>query len=160
MDDLAKKLNDLLLEKDLRLATAESCTGGMVSSNIISCAGASKIFDRGFITYTNSSKQEILNVSENIINYYGAVSEQCANAMAIGALDNSQANIAVAITGIAGPEGGSEEKPVGLVYIAVEFKWDKSEIKKFNFTGSRNEIREQACKAALSMLINVISTAV
>ncbi len=152
MDDLVTNLNKLLLEKELTLTTAESCTGGLVSSSIISCPGSSKIFDRGFITYTDEAKLEMLDISTNIIHAYGAVSEQCANAMVLGALDNSNANIAVSITGIAGPDGDTEEKPVGLVYIGVGLQWQEPQVKKFNFTGTRNEIREQSCRAALSML--------
>ncbi len=155
MDDLVEKLSSILLAKELILTTAESCTGGMISSEIIAREGASKIFDRGFITYTDAAKKEMLNVADNIINTYGAVSEQCANAMVLGALDNSHADIAVSITGIAGPEGGTTDKPVGLVYIGSGFSWGEPKVTAFNFSGTRDEIRQQSCKAALEILIKL-----
>jgi nicotinamide-nucleotide amidase len=108
-----------LMEKGLVLATAESCTGGMVAAAITDVAGSSAVFDRGFVTYSNAAKASMLGVPMALIEQYGAVSKHVAEAMAKGARANSQAHIAIAITGIAGPSGGSAEKPVGLVHFAL-----------------------------------------
>ena len=156
MDDLVEKLSALLLEKDLKLVTAESCTGGMVSALVTSRAGSSAVFDRGFVTYSDESKQDHLGVSFNILNHYGAVSAQCADAMVFGALKNSRASIALSITGIAGPDGGTEDKPVGLVYIGVGIIGKEPHVTECRFSGSRNDIREQTCHKALSLLIETV----
>ena len=116
MQDLVKSLATLLLDKNMKLVTAESCTGGLLAATITHKAGATQIFDRGFITYSNASKCEELGVTEETISLHGAVSAQTAEAMASGALKNSKANIAVSITGVAGPDGGSDKKPVGMVW--------------------------------------------
>ncbi len=154
MDNLVKELSAILLEKVLLLATAESCTGGMISASITSQSGASKVFDRGFVTYSNNAKRESLGVSDNILRHYGAVSEQCAIAMALGALDKSDADISVSVTGIAESSGAMEEKPAGLVYIAIAILGKEPKGYEFNFTGSRKEIRSQTCEKALTILIN------
>ncbi len=158
VDKLVDKLSAILTDKELLLATAESCTGGMISSAIIAYEGASKFFDRGFVTYSNDAKREMLGVSDNILRHYGAVSPQCAVAMALGALDKSNADISVSVTGIAGPSGGSEDKPVGLVYIAIAILGKEPQEHEFNFTGSRNEVRKAACQAALELLVEDAST--
>ncbi len=158
MDNLVDTLSKALLEKELRLVTAESCTGGMISVAMTERAGSSAVFDRGFVTYSNTAKQEHLNVSPNILNNYGAVSMQCADAMAIGALKNSKADISVSVTGIAGPSGGSDDKPVGLVYIGVAVAGREPEVTECHFSGERHDVRKQACEKALSLLIETTLT--
>lgn len=149
MDNLS-----IILEKqNLKLCTAESCTGGMIAVNITDRAGSSQIFDRGFVTYSNDSKCELLNVDKNILNTHGAVSNQCARAMAEGALRNSQSDITISTTGIAGPDGGSLEKPVGLVFFAISSKFKETQSFHSIFKGNRGQIRSQATTFALSKLI-------
>ena len=140
---------------NLRCATVESCTGGMLSALITSLAGASQIFDRGFITYSNEAKCELVGVRKEILDEFGAVSMQTAIDMAIGGLENSNANACVAITGIAGPDGGSDEKPVGLVFIAVANDFEEGAFgEEFRFkANSRDGIRNEAAKAAFEMLL-------
>jgi nicotinamide-nucleotide amidase len=116
---LARLLVDEARERSLRIATAESCTGGLVAGAICSVAGASDVFERGFVTYSNRAKQELLGVPGDLIADYGAVSEPVARMMAEGALENSNAHLAVAITGVAGPGGGTPRSPVGTVHIAT-----------------------------------------
>ena len=157
MDYLVEELNNLLLEKEVRVVTAESCTGGMLSSAITARAGSSKVFERGFVTYSNQSKEELLSVPENIIDNYGAVSSQCAEFMVLGALDNSNADIAVSITGIAGPAGDADNKPVGLVYISTGVRGREPVIAECNFSGNRQEIRKAACEKALTLLIKTVN---
>ena len=152
MDNLIKQLRD----KNLILTTAESCTGGMLSAAITEISGASDIFDRGFITYSNAAKIKMLGVSEKLIHTYGAVSEQCAAAMAQGALENSNANIAISITGIAGPNSDETQKPVGLVYIGLILKGEKQQVTEHNFKGTRKEIRHKTCDAAMELLLSAI----
>ena len=134
------------------LATAESCTGGMVAASITDIAGSSAMFDRGFVTYSNAAKMEMLGVPRKVLETFGAVSESTARNMAEGALKNSAATIAVAITGIAGPTGGNETKPVGLVHFAVARRRGKLMAEKKIFKGDREQIRIQARDHALQML--------
>ncbi|MDJ1156831.1 CinA family protein [Chelatococcus sp. SYSU_G07232] len=115
----ALRVLDLCLAKSLRVATAESCTGGLVAAVLTEPPGASRIVERGFVTYSNSAKESCLGVPDALLRAHGAVSEPVARAMAEGALDESQADVAVAITGIAGPDGGTPQKPVGLVHFAA-----------------------------------------
>jgi len=116
----AKLLLDALREQGLKLVSAESCTGGLICACLTEIPGSSDVLERGFVTYSNAAKSEVLDVPEAMIETHGAVSEEVAGAMAQGALAHSRADIAVAVTGIAGPGGGSEEKPVGLVFIAAK----------------------------------------
>lgn len=141
----------LLKKYDLSLATAESCTGGLFTGRIVNVAGASDVLKEGFITYSNKAKKKNLDVSKNTLKKHGAVSEQCAKEMAKGAAINTGSDVAVAITGIAGPDGGTDEKPVGLVYIAC-FANEKVTVKEFNFKGNRQKIREGAVIYALDLL--------
>ena len=134
MNSLVKKL----IKKKLKISFAESCTGGMLSSSITSINGASKVFNLGFVTYSNQAKINILKVSKNIIKKYGAVSAECCKAMVVNLSKISKANINVSITGIAGPNGGTKKKPVGLVYIGVK-KGNKIIISK-NIFNSKNRI--------------------
>ena len=158
MNNLVDTLSKALLEKELRLVTAESCTGGMISMVMTERAGSSAVFDRGFVTYSNTAKQDHLDVSPNILNHYGAVSMQCADAMALGALKNSKADIAVSVTGIAGPGGGSDDKPVGLVFIGVAVAGKEPNITECHFSGERHEVRKQACEKSLTLLIETVNT--
>jgi PncC family amidohydrolase len=152
---LAEQLVNIAKEKKLVVATAESCTGGMISSAITAVPGSSSVFSYGFVTYGNDAKEKLLNVQHRTIEQYGAVSEETAREMAIGALNSSRADIAVAVTGIAGPTGGTDEKPVGLVYIALATK-DRVEVVKNNFTGDRSAVRLSATKKALEMSIDAV----
>lgn len=156
MDKLVEELSIILEQKNMMLCTAESCTGGMIAAAITDRAGSSKVFDRGFITYSNASKSELLRVDNLILTSAGAVSEPCAQAMAIGALKNSKAEIAISVTGIAGPDGGSEEKPVGLVYIGIASKAGHNKTFECFFTGNRNTIRTQTTHFALKNLIDFL----
>ena len=132
MVSLVKKL----IKKKLKISFAESCTGGMLSSKITSIGGSSKVFGLGLITYSNQAKIKVLKINKNIINRYGAVSSECCRAMVVNLSKISKANINVSITGIAGPNGGSKQKPVGLVYIGIK-KGSKLVIKK-NLFKSKN----------------------
>lgn len=130
----------------------------MIAASITDLAGASAVFDRGFVTYSNEAKEDMLGVASNIIDMYGAVSASCADAMVIGALNNSKADIAVSVTGIAGPDGGADGKPVGLVYIGVCIRGREPEIMEYHFDGGRNEVRQATCDKALALLIDLVNT--
>lgn len=156
MQDLVEQLSTLLNQKKLTLVTAESCTGGLLASAITHRAGASAIFDRGFITYSNQSKTELLNVPTQTLQHYGAVSTETAEAMALGALKNSAASLAISITGIAGPDGGSTEKPVGLVYFGTAFKNEPATSLEVRFEGTRSDIRGAATSMALKHLVKIL----
>jgi len=154
---LAINLGIKLKQHGYLLALAESCTGGMVAQAVTSIAGSSAWFDRGFVTYSNNAKIEMLNVSKTTLETFGAVSEQTAAEMATGALKNSHAHIVASITGIAGPDGGSSEKPVGTVC----FAWVGTHLPMFactqQFSGSRSEIRQQATAFLLTGLIEKLA---
>lgn len=146
---LIQDLASLLKKSHWQLVTAESCTGGLIASSLTEIPGSSVWFERGFITYSNLSKQEMLGVPTELIAKFGAVSKEVAAAMATGALEHSKAQVAVAVTGIAGPDGGSPEKPVGTVCFAwVSHKTPARTLKKC-FPGTRQEIRLAACYEAL-----------
>ena len=149
---LAEKLGHLLLEKKLKLVTAESCTGGGIAYAITSISGSSQWFERGFVTYSNLSKQKLLNIDNNIINIHGAVSEETVILMAEGALQNSEADISIAVTGIAGPDGGSATKPVGTVWFGLARKNFPTKSLYQYFSGDREEIREKSIQAGLDFL--------
>lgn len=142
-------------EAGATIATAESCTGGLIGGCITAVAGSSSVFDRGFITYSNEAKAEVLGVDPALIEEHGAVSSQVASEMAIGAIKKSGCDAAVAVTGIAGPGGGSETKPVGLVYIAVATSNEEGAfVEDFNFADmTRDEVRRETIKEALEMLL-------
>ena len=148
----ASALIALCQQKSLKLAVAESCTGGLVAGAITEIAGASAVFEGGLISYSNELKIKLLGVSADLIAEFGAVSEQVAAAMAKGALEKTGADVAIAVTGIAGPSGGSQEKPVGLVYIAVAANGVITVGKKL-FSGNRHEIRSQAVASALELCL-------
>lgn len=145
------RIGSILEQRGWRLVTAESCTGGLIAHRITNFPGSSAYFDRGFICYSNEAKIELLGVAPGTIADHGAVSAQTAVAMAQGALSRSRADAAVAVTGIAGPGGGTPAKPVGLVYIAVACK-DRTEVQRFNFEGSRDEVKAATAEQALNML--------
>lgn len=153
---LAKELGELLNARKLKLALAESCTGGMAAQYITAIAGSSAWFDCGFVTYSNHSKQHMLEVRAETLEEYGAVSEQIAIAMASGALKNSQADIVASITGIAGPDGGTVEKPVGTVCFAWAGKNVEMTTSTELFFGDRQKIRQQAVKHLLANLIKIL----
>ena len=149
LQQLAAQVGAVLVQRGLMLASAESCTGGWLGQTMTSVAGSSTWYERGFITYTNISKSEMLGVSDATLVQYGAVSEQTAKEMVLGALARSHAQIAVAITGIAGPGGGTAEKPVGMVCFAWAMKDGLARSATRHFTGDREAIRRQAVVAAL-----------
>lgn len=156
ISSLAEKLGTALKQKNKKLATAESCTGGGAAFWVTSIAGSSEWFDRGFVTYSNAAKEDLLGVQPITLETFGAVSEQTAREMAEGALRFSQAEISLAITGIAGPSGGSVDKPVGMVWIACAALEQKTITKLFQFSGNRIEIREQAIICSLEMILDFI----
>lgn len=151
----AEKLNallELLRAKELKIATAESCTGGLIAAAITDVAGASDVFECGFVTYSNKAKTDMIKVSPETLELHGAVSSETAEEMAKGALLNSSAHITVSVTGIAGPGGATETKPVGLVYFGVATKDTLSSDKQI-FSGNRHDIREQTVDHALDLLM-------
>ena len=153
IETLARLLIDEARERSLRIVTAESCTGGMVAAAICSIPGASDVFDRGFVTYSNRAKQEMLGVPGDLIADLGAVSEPVARMMAEGALENSNAHLSVAITGVAGPGGGTRMKPVGTVHIAtVRTNHGLTHRAELFELETRPEIQEAAARSALEML--------
>ena len=152
MKNLVKKL----IKKKLRISFAESCTGGMLACSITSVSGASKVFSLGLITYSNQAKIKVLNVNKNIIKKYGAVSAECCEAMVKNLAKISKAQINVSVTGIAGPNGGTKNKPVGLVYIAVK-KSNKILITKNIFKQkTRNSIQKNTIKRSLKIINSLI----
>jgi nicotinamide-nucleotide amidase len=155
LDQLAIQAGITLKEKSLLLATAESCTGGLVAAAITDIAGSSAWFERGFVTYSNDAKTTMLGVPAKLIRDHGAVSEEVAHAMAEGALLNSRAQVALAVTGIAGPTGGTAEKPVGMVC----FGWSNritTQVETQRFKGDRAQIRRQAAEHAMRGLLELI----
>lgn len=156
LDPLLQELSSTLNRLKWQLITAESCTGGLIASSITDLAGSSTWFERGFVSYSNLSKQEMLDVSEQLIQQHGAVSEEVACAMVHGALKNSVGQIALAVTGIAGPGGGSIEKPVGTVCFAWGIRGFAPQFLKKHFNGTRQEIRQAATQEALQGALNLI----
>ena len=154
---LIREVVHALKRQGLMLATAESCTGGWVAQVITSVAGSSEWFERGFVAYTNLAKREMLGVSTTILSRYGAVSEQTARAMAEGALTHSHAQVALAITGIAGPSGGTPEKPVGTVCFAWAAKKRDTQSRKQVFSGDREGVRRQSVATALQGLLEYLN---
>jgi nicotinamide-nucleotide amidase len=145
--------------RSLRLATAESCTGGLLAGLLTEIAGASATLERGFITYSNAAKTSLLGIDASLIDRLGAVSEQVAQAMAEGALAHAPVDIAVAITGIAGPDGGSLEKPVGLVYLAVAMKGGNTCVRECRFGAiGRSEIRLASLREAFLLMREALTS--
>jgi nicotinamide-nucleotide amidase len=140
-------------QRHWRIATAESCTGGMVAAALTEIAGSSDVFDRGFVTYSNQAKTDMLGIPAELIARHGAVSAEVAQAMAVGTLSHSNADVALSITGIAGPGGGSHEKPVGLVFLACARKGLPAQLVRQLFQGERHHVREGARQLGLQMLL-------
>lgn len=154
--ELSQQLGVLLQKQQLHCAVAESCTGGLLAATITDVPGSSQWFDRGFVTYTNDSKMELLAVPMDAISEQGAVSEATVRAMAEGVLGQSHAQVSAAISGIAGPGGGSLDKPVGTVWVAWAGGLKETQACSYLFEGTRQSIREQAVRVALDGLINQI----
>jgi nicotinamide-nucleotide amidase len=150
-----KKIIQAATKNGITITTAESCTGGMVASALTSISGASAVFETGFITYANAAKTKLLGVPEPLIKKHGAVSKQVAAAMAEGARKKADATIAISITGIAGPVGGTIQKPIGTVFIAVATS-QKITVEKYHFSGTRAQIRKQATSQALIRLLQTV----
>ena len=154
--ELARRLGAACRRRGVMVATAESCTGGGVGEAITRIAGSSGWFERGFVTYTNRAKEEMLGVSHAALEAHGAVSEAVASEMASGALAHSGADVAVAITGIAGPGGGSVEKPLGLVWFAWTHRGGPVQCRRFVLAGDREAVRRQSVAIALQGLIDLL----
>ena len=142
---------NLLEKNELTISTAESCTGGLLAGRLINVPGVSDVYKEGFITYTNKAKRKTLGVNKSTLKKYGAVSEQTAKEMAVGAALAADTDISISVTGIAGPDGGTNEKPVGLVYVGVCIK-DIVHVEEFRFSGDRANVREQTVISALGLL--------
>ena len=151
--DAVPRLADLLMARHWTLATAESCTGGLIAAACTDVAGSSAWFDRGFVTYSNQAKTDMLGVDAGLIDTHGAVSEAVARAMAEGALQRAGVDLAVAVTGVAGPGGGSPSKPVGTVWLAWAVREQATTAHCIVFSGERAQVRQQTCEAALNGLI-------
>jgi len=165
LTELTQRLSEVLLQRGWMLATAESCTGGMISAGCTALAGSSQWFERGFVSYSNDAKHELLGVPTALINQHGSVSEEVAQAMVLGALNHSKAQVALAVTGIAGPSGGSPTKPVGTVCFAwalpsdagptlgAETAWVK--VETCHFEGDRAAVRQATHLHAIQRLLEL-----
>ncbi len=157
LEALAQELGAALKRRGLMLATAESCTGGWVAATITAVAGSSAWFERGLVTYTNIAKHELLGVPSDALQRHGAVSEPVVRAMAEGALARSHADVTLAITGIAGPAGGTPDKPVGTVWLAWAGKGRATRAQRAHFPGDRAAVRRAAVQAALSGMLDYLA---
>lgn len=156
--DIGKRVIDLLTEQNKTIVTAESCTGGLIAATLTDIPGASSAFYGGYVTYANTAKSRMIHVQARLIRDYGAVSNQVARAMADGARNTARADFAVAVTGIAGPDGGSEKKPVGLVYVAISSDLATVVIEhRFGDLG-REAIRKASVQAALELVLQVLTS--
>ena len=153
---LEEKIVSLLQEKGWKIASAESCSGGMIASRLVNVSGVSDVFEEGYITYSNAAKHKLLGVSKQSLGQYGAVSSQVAGETALGAARQARARAAIAVTGIAGPGGGTPQKPVGLVYIGC-YVDGRVFVTENHFQGSRQEIRTATTQAALSLLLEKLT---
>ncbi len=149
------KLFELLQKNNLTISTAESCTGGMIASAITDVSGSSNFFGMGVVTYSNDAKMKLIGVGKETLDKFGAVSEQTAKQMAEGVLKLADSDISVAVTGIAGPTGGTVEKPVGLVYIGVSGRYGTF-VYKNNFDGTRDDVRRQTVYRAFELMCDYI----
>lgn len=156
MQDLVEHLSILLVEKGWKIALAESCTGGLLAAAITHRPGSSQIFDRAYITYSNAAKMDCLGVRKETLDKHGAVSDQTAEEMALGALKNSKADLAISITGIAGPDGGTDNKPIGLVYFGYALKGGSSGSLHENYRGTRDQICSKAAATAMKSMIAIL----
>jgi len=155
-ESLLKTISMKLKKRNISIATAESCTGGLLAHLLTNISGSSEYFNRGVVTYSNISKIELLGVSQETIQEYGAVSKETASAMAIGIKERSNVDIGISTTGVAGPTGGTKEKPIGLVYIGISTS-KETKVKKFIFTKNRLQNKEQTCYESLKILLETIS---
>ncbi|MCG6867318.1 MAG: nicotinamide-nucleotide amidase [Gammaproteobacteria bacterium] len=156
IERLALRCGHALRDRGWRLATAESCTGGWVAKCVTDIAGSSTWFDRGFVTYSNAAKREMLGVREDTLEGHGAVSEQTVGEMAAGALGRSLANVALAVSGIAGPDGGTADKPVGTVWFAWKTQAAAAVTERRYFIGDRDAVRRQAVRVALEGVLAIV----
>ncbi len=163
IESLSQELGKKLIAKNWSITTAESCTGGGISAAITEAAGSSAYFNRSFITYSNQAKSEMVGVASDTIESNGAVSEPVVKAMALGALAEAKANVAIAVSGIAGPGGGTAEKPVGTVYLAIAIQYlldnkqyESVDVSLLSLSGNRKEIRETTIKSSLIKTLKVI----
>ena len=145
---LEERVVALLLERGFKITTAESCTGGAIAATLVNVSGASEVFEEGYVTYSNKAKHKNLGVKKSTLKKYGAVSKQTAKEMSKGCRKAANADVGLSATGIAGPGGGTAEKPVGLVYIGCSVR-GKTKVIKCQFSGSRAEVRRQSVEAAL-----------
>ncbi|SBV95347.1 conserved hypothetical protein [uncultured Alphaproteobacteria bacterium] len=155
--DLAREALRRATARNLLLATAESCTGGLIAATMTEIAGCSSAFERGYVTYSNQAKMDCLGVPAAILDAHGAVSEETARAMAEGALTHSRADAAVAVTGVAGPDGGTPEKPVGLVHLAAARHGRPTLHRVERFPGDRAAVRAATARAAFEMLVKILT---
>lgn len=153
--DKSKEVVELLIKRGLKITSAESCTGGLLAANITSVSGSSECFEGSFVTYSNEIKHKMINVREETLNKYGAVSEECVLEMAENSRKIMQSDIAIAISGIAGPSGGTDEKPVGLVWICLAAEGYIKAYKNI-FSGDRDSVREQSVLFSLNLIENFI----
>ena len=153
---LARRLGRLCKRRKVEISVAESCTGGGLAAAITRISGSAKWFDRGFVTYSNTAKKELLGVSQRTLRLHGAVSEPVAREMARGVLQHSPSDVGVSITGIAGPTGGSRSKPVGLVWIAWAVRDGPVQPRAFHFKGNRVDVRRQAVAIAIQGLMDLL----
>lgn len=154
IDQLSQQVKDHLDAHRKQIVFAESCTGGLISACLTNIPGASSVLDRSFTVYSNTAKEEILAVPHDLLVRYGAVSRQVAAAMAQGALARSHADMAVSVTGIAGPGGATETKPVGLVYIGTALRGQDAQAERYQFEGQRHEVRLATVKQAYQLILN------
>jgi nicotinamide-nucleotide amidase len=155
----AQAVFDEMIRQDRMMATAESCTGGLIAAALTSIPGSSAILDRGFVTYSNQAKAEMLSVPAALLEEFGAVSEPVARAMAVGAVANSAASYAIAVTGIAGPGGGTPDKPVGTVHFAAAGPGQTVLHQRHVFAGDRDQVRSRSVITALELLLELCRAA-
>lgn len=156
MANISEELVTLLYERELTITTAESCTGGMIASKLVDVPGVSNVLNEAYITYSEESKTRLLGVSEEILASYGVFSEPVAKQMAVGAAKSANADCAISVTGIAGPDGGSKDKPVGTVYIGYYYQGDVKVV-RYQFEGDRESIREQTVAASIEGMLEMIN---
>lgn len=157
LKETEKELVRILQEKKMTVTTVESCTGGMIASRIVDVPGASDVFKEAFVTYCDEAKHDLVGVSWETLDTFTAVSSETASEMAQGGARSARADLALSATGLAGPDGGTEEKPVGLVYIGCAFH-GKTDVRELHLTGNRSEIRSQAAEEALRFGLEMMHT--
>lgn len=156
-ENILKKVTNYLIDKKLKIAIAESCSGGLIAHTLTNISGSSVYFDRGLVSYSNIAKNELLNISKKLLGEYGAVSEPIAKEMAENIRRISKVDIGISTTGIAGPTGGTKDKPIGLVYIGLSTK-KNTIVNKYLFKGNRIDNKISTCNAALKMIYEYLKT--